>query len=382
MFLTIKDIARETIVMTDYLVVFGKTIFRGYEKNFTEGRKKGDSITLRNFHDVDVEEYDGINKPTGQSVTETPTELKLEKQFVAAIKVEDVDLTLRIEDFSEQVLMRGVRPMVKKVEQYFLSQVKKVNKYAVKLGDDAPSTLQHVSDISAQATRQGFTQGEPRYFLMDPETKSSIQGGAPETITANTRGDDGSAFREANFGKILNLVGVESDLVPATVLSSLASGSNTNAIVASQGTQSVALEGLIDTNTVSHGDILEFTDSVSGVKSTVVAAQDLVVSGTSANLLIDSVDVDVAAGSAFTVKNIGFNCVYNSKAFAGCVVPLQAPMSKKNTGAAYYINEPSMGLGFRVVMDYDYPSDVIYIDCLAGAEHIQHDLAFRVNSAR
>ena len=382
-YLTIKDIAREAIVMTDYLIVFGKTIFRGYEKDFTTGKKIGSSITLRNYHNVKVTRIAVGQKQTvtPEQVEETPTELKLEYRFVAPIEVFDEDLTLSIEDFSNQVLMRGMEPMVQDLEEYALSKIKKVRHYAKKLGDNAPSTLQHLADISAQKTRQKFAQTQKTWFLMDPETKASIQGGAPETVTANTRGDGGEAFETAQFGKILDLWGVESNLIPQKVVSTCKTGATTNAISPSNSAQTINIENLIDGQTISEGDILEFTNPVALTVTTVVAAEDKTIVGTSDTLLVDSVDEEIEAGATFAVKNYGFNCVYQEKAFALCIVPLATPASKKNDGNAYYVTDPESGYGFRVLMDFEYPSDIVYIECLGGADHIQHELAFRVNSA-
>lgn len=384
MYLTIKDIAREAIAMTDYLIVFGKTIFRGYEENFTGGKKVGDSITLREYHDAAVQTFGVGTKPTPspQQIEESPTQLKLEYRFVVPIEVTDEQLTLKINDFSEQVLQRGLRPIVQAVEEYALSKVKKVRHYAKKLGTNAPSTLQHLADISAQKTRQKFAQTETTWFLMDPETKASIQGGAKETILANTRGDDGSAFRTANFGKVLDLQGVESNLIPEKVVSTCRSGKNVGAITKSNAAQTINLAGLTSGQTISEGDILEFTNKTSKTVTTIVAAESKTWAGTTDTLLVDSVDEDIEADSAFTVINIGFNCVYQTKAFALCVVPLEAPMSKKASGNAYFITDPANGWGFRVLLDFTYPSDIIYIECLGAAEHIQHELAFRVESAR
>lgn len=383
-YLTIKDIAREAIVMTDFLIVFGKTIFRGYEKNFTGGKKIGSSITLRNYHNVKVQKFGVGQKPsvTPQEVEETPTELKLEYRFVAAIEVFDEDLTLRIEDFSEQVLQRGLEPMVQEIEEYALSKLKKVKNYAKKLGTNAPSTLQHLADLSAQATRQKFSNTATRWFLMDPETKASIQGGAPETVTANTRGDSGSAFETANFGKVLGMQGVESNLIPEKVVSTCRAGKTSGVVTASNAEQTINLAGLTSGHTISEGDILEFTNPVAKNVVLVVAAEDKTFGGATDTLLVDVVDADLEANATFTVKNIGFNCIYQEKAFALCVVPLATPASKKNDGNAYYITDAASGYGFRVLMDFKHPSDIIYVECLGGAAHIQHELAFRVESAR
>jgi hypothetical protein len=102
-FLTPSIIARESLMLLESTLVGTQLMSRRYQPEFTGNEKRGDTITIRRRDGAPVEDYNGTTV-TKNELTETGVTLVLEKHSDATIKVTSTDMTLEIQDFSEQVL--------------------------------------------------------------------------------------------------------------------------------------------------------------------------------------------------------------------------------------------------------------------------------------
>lgn len=374
-FLTPDLIAMEALTQTEDQIVFGNSIYRGYAAEWA-GKKVGDTITIRDYAELEATEYTGtINY---QDVSEDGVSLKIEKHFHVPVKISSQQLTLELSDFGKQVVAPAIKGMNKSMEKYSLEQIKKVSRFAENVSG-VPASGKDLAELEAQTVDMGFPSTDPKFYLMNARTKASlITADNGKYFDASVRADGGLAFRTANFGQILGINGIVSNLMPVKTVSTAdaETGTSAAAVVKSKTDVAISLNGLTAGVNVEEGDIIVFTNSDDSVVYTSVKTGVTNATGTGDSVVVFYTDGAIESGATFEVKSIGYGCVYNSGAFALATIPLDQPMGGAE-GAM--INDPELGLGIRVVMNFVGLDNTIIFDTLAGADHIQHELAFRTD---
>lgn len=117
-FLTAQVIARQALANLYETTVMASLVHRDYEPEFA--RKQGDAITIRKPAVFEAHEY---NRATGiivQEATETSVNMTLNHFADVSFAVTSEDMTLKIEDFDEQLLTPAMEAISQKIDNDLL----------------------------------------------------------------------------------------------------------------------------------------------------------------------------------------------------------------------------------------------------------------------
>ncbi len=375
-FLTPDVIAREALLDTEDRIVFANSIVRGYAQEWA-GSAVGDTIRIRAVTELQATSYIEDSPVVFGDIKEGSVQLTIEEHLHVPVKVTSKQWKLELDSFTQQIVAPAMKGMTKGMEKYALEQVKKVANYAENVSG-VPSDDVDLGEIEAQSIDMGFPASDPTFYLLNARTKNSlITGENKHMYDASVRADGGEAFRKAQFGTILGLSGLVSNLLPKKAVSTAdgETGTTTGASGISKTPVTITIDGLTNGVVVEEADILEFTNLDSTVTRCSVKT-GVTATGSSDSLEVFYVDAAIDAGATVDVKSIGLGCVYNSGAFALATIPMDELQSAKTS----YVYDDHIGFGIRVVfMQTGALTDGIVFDSLAGADHINHKLAFRTD---
>ena len=376
-FITKDIIAKEALVVAEENIVFGKSINRGYTEEFM-GVNVGDSIRIKKAAELTALEYDGVSDITNyQDITESSVTLKMEKHFYIPVKISSKELNLSVDDFTRDVVKGAIKGIAKSVEQYSLSQIKKVPYFAENISG-VPASGKDLAELEAQTIDQKFPMNDPKWYIMNSRTKAAlITADSGKMYDASVRSDDGTAFSSANFGTILGLSGIVSTQLPTKLASTATTGSTiVSPVLSSKNETVIFLDDLGVGETITEGDILVITNSDGSKVQASVKTGVSSATGTNDSLTVFALEGNIEAGADVVVKNVGYGCVYHSKAFVLSTVPLDAAMGGANSAYAY---DQDLAMGIRVTTNFVGLNNVIIFDVLAGSDLVNPHLAFRTD---
>ena len=370
--LTPSIIASEALLILENNLTAANTVFRDYETEFT-GARVGDTITIRKPAAFTVNEF--TSSITKQDITETSVSLQLEKHFDVSTEVTSRQMTLDLDGFSERVIEPAMVALAEQIDGYIYDQYDGIYNFTGTAGDP-PDSLADLAAID-KILNENKVPMSGRVAFMNPAAKADMMA-IDAVITAEKRGDGGTALREASMGRVMGL-----DFYGVQGVKSHTAGS--------QGGQS----GLLVNGTVAAGATTMNADAAHAAAATLKIGDVFTVAGVSGSFVVTA-DA-TASSSAFTgitfspaAPTGGFadnaaitvlddhvaNIAGHPRGLALAVVPLALPMDA--SGRAAIVS--NRGLSIRVVQDYDISSksDVISFDVLCGSKVIQPELLTRV----
>lgn len=377
-FLTPDVIAREALVLLQSNLVTQRLFSRRYETDLNAGAKVGDTVRIRRRSKGYVEEYNG-STVTVKDIQESSINLVLEKHFDATIKITDKERTLKLVDFSEQILAPRMVEMGEKIDQYGITKLLHVPN-PLGPSESAPGSIPtSIGDwaLCDKTCNDLKIPLAPRVGIISTTQKSIILSQSA-FVAADASGDT-NALRAARVGPIMNFdlyMGQNVDIATFT------SGTMTSLVVngaLAKGATSIVFDGASGaTHTLKKYDIINLT----GYGNVVVAA-NVTASGSAGTVTIfeplredvaDDVTATVYDGGGNTRQNHG--ALFHPDAFAFVAVPLDLPVGTP----ASYIADPASNLSLRAVFDYDrdLKSDVLSLDCLIGAAMVDGRLCGQI----
>ncbi|MEU6342212.1 P22 phage major capsid protein family protein [Streptomyces sp. NPDC046977] len=147
--LTPSVIANQALATLYESTVMANLVHRDYENEFA--RKIGDAITIRKPAVFTANEYTRSSGITVQDVTETSVNLTLNHMADVSFAVTAEDLTLKIEDFDEQLLGPAMEAIAQKIDRDLLA-----------LRDDITA---EVGDIAAAGPPATYLWSDPRVLV-------------------------------------------------------------------------------------------------------------------------------------------------------------------------------------------------------------------------
>jgi hypothetical protein len=147
--LTPGIIAQQALATLYEATVMANLVHRDYENEFA--RKIGDAVTIRKPAVFTANEYVRSSGITVQDVTETPVNLTLNHMADVSFAVTAEDLTLKIEDFDEQLLTPAMEAIAQKIDRDLLA-----------LRDDITA---EVGDIAAAGPPATYLWSNPRVLI-------------------------------------------------------------------------------------------------------------------------------------------------------------------------------------------------------------------------
>ncbi|MFI9824420.1 P22 phage major capsid protein family protein [Streptomyces sp. NPDC052013] len=133
-FLTATQIARQALANLYETTVAASLVHRDYEAEFN--RKQGDAITIRKPAVFTAHEYDRASGITVQSAQETSVNMTLNHFADVSFAVTSEDMTLKIQDFDEQLLTPALEAIAQKIDRDVLALR---NDIVQEVGDATPN---------------------------------------------------------------------------------------------------------------------------------------------------------------------------------------------------------------------------------------------------
>lgn len=381
-FITPDIVAREALLLLRSNLVGTLLFDRRYDGIFTGDEKVGDTVRIRRRQDGEVTEFTGTVTPG--STTETSINLTLEKHFDASFEVTTKDLTLNIQDFSEQVLAPRLIAMAEKVDAYCMSKLHLLPYIATVdaltgANADIPDALPNSIAALAQTRKTLNNLRVPltnRVQIVSPDYEATLLS-VDNFITADKRGDGGSALESASLGRVMGMdFFMDQNVDDATFTSgTFTTGALSADAVA--GAASIAIDGAVGaTDTLKAGDIL----NIAGYGNVVVAANVTFAGNAGTVTLTEKLRVTAlnnavvtkAGASGETFQRHG--AVFHPRAFAFVSAPLVIPPEAEGVMLSYE------GLSIRAVRSYDIltKKSIMSLDCLVGAAVVDPRLGAQV----
>lgn len=377
-FLTPSVIGREALMILENELVLSNLVHRGHTKEFS-GAKKGDTITVRGPASFTAQEFS--SSITVQDATETSTSLVLEKHFDVSFSVTAKDLTLELEEFSNQLIRPAVVALAQGLDAYAHEKYVEIPN-SVGTAGDPPDSLADLAAVDKKMNDLKIPMGRDRFAVVDSQAKADMMG-ITAVHQANIRNDGGLALREAHMGRVMGIDWYMSQNVKTHTLGTLSDGTNmaclvNNASVAI-GDTTLACDETTLTGTVVIGDT--FTVAGDTQQYVITAAAT---AATNAITLTFTPAAKVAwannAAVTFVVDGVATdtyvsNLALHRNAMTLAIVPLELPSGATR---AQYIGDRNLGI--RVVHDYNITTktDTISLDFLAGAKVQQPELGTRI----
>ena len=195
--LTPQIIAKEALMVLRNNAVLANLVHRDYSDEFVAG--VGDTITVRKPASFEAKEFNG--SIVVQDATESGVSVKMDKLLDVSFAVTSKDLTQKIEDFSEQLLVPAMQAFADKIDKYIIGLEADITNRVHFDGTDAiqdavVDARKYLTDAAAPLTNRRFVYG------------SKVESDLLKTdlfISADKSGDEGTALREASLGRKFGL---------------------------------------------------------------------------------------------------------------------------------------------------------------------------------
>ena len=190
-FLKPEVIAREALMLLRNNAVMANLVHRDYSDEFVAG--VGDTITIRKPATFEAKEFDGNIEV--QDANETGVPVKMDKFLDVSFAVTSQQLSMDIEDFSQQLLVPAMQAFANKVDALLLGLKADVTNKV-----PATDNVQNdVIDARAYLTKSAAPLADRR-FVYDSDTETKLLKTDLFT-SAEKVGDEGTALREASLGR-------------------------------------------------------------------------------------------------------------------------------------------------------------------------------------
>jgi hypothetical protein len=197
-FLTPDIIAREALMQLRNNAVMAQLVHRDYSSEFAGA--VGDTISIKKPASFVAKEFE--SEIELQDATEDSIDVKLDKFLDVSFKVTSKEMTLDIDDFSQQLLIPAMQAFADKIDKYLLGLASGVtNSVSYTIGSGtARNTIvdarKFLTDNAVPLTNRNFVfGGNMEADLLKTDLFTS----------AEKVGDEGTALREASLGRKFGL---------------------------------------------------------------------------------------------------------------------------------------------------------------------------------
>ena len=405
--LTADIIAKAAVLQLDNNLVMAKSVFRGYEEEFSKsvnGYEVGSSINVKRPMDFTVR--DGAVQ-SAQDVTEGEFTLSVNKRKGIDFEFTSQELTLDIKELSNRVIKPAMIQLANQIDTDLMALYKDVSNWVGTPGQ----TINSIQDFSLGPRRldQNAVPQDGRSAVLSPVDHWGLIG-AQTTLTNDRL--VGEAYTRGALGSIGGVETFMSQNVPTHTVgvgtgTPLVNGADQNVTYATSkdtNTQTIITDGWTNSTTaiVKAGDVLTFAgcfavnpvtkatlshlkefvvtaDANSGATTgpaTITISPAMIISGAHQNA-----SAVPANNAAITLKGTGaglypMNMMFTKNAFALVSVPLVSP-----PGAVDVSRQSYKGTNVRVIPVYDGTNDksTWRLDVLYGVKCIDERQAVRVS---
>lgn len=359
-FITIKNIARQTLPRLIENLVFPNLIYKDYSEAFAY---QGDTIQVRKPVMLEASEFVQESGTTPQDVKETSVDVTLNHLATVDIEFTAIQRATNVDDLNRLFLEPAAVALAQKINADGLDLYKDIPY----VGGTAGTTPSELTDISNVRKLLNINKAPTtlRRAVWDPEADASFVT-IPAIVNAEKSGST-AALREGSIGRIMGI----DNYMSQAVKSHVTGATGTPAVDLSGGYQvgatTIHVDGL--TTAFIPGDLFtlgDYTYTVVAAGALSTADQDITI--------YPGLKAAAANDAAITViGNHTANLGFHENAFAFVTRPLVAP-----AGVESYVTSYN-GVTMRVVRGYDmkYKKEMLSMDVLYGYKTMYPELAVR-----
>lgn len=360
-FLSANHIARKALPILINNLVFQRLVYTDYSNDYT---KQGDTIQVRKPAAFTAQEF-GTSVSSYQDATETAVLVQMDKLKSVDVKVTAKELTLSLENFTEQITRPAMEALAQDVDSELADLYKEVP-YFFGTAAVTPATLSNFAGCR-RVMNVNKAMVIDRRVVMDPYAEEQL--GQLDSLVAADKSGTTTALRQGSLGRILGFdTFMDQNIKTHTkgTLTAVATGTG------SAGVQSLTIKLGITAQTLVAGDIITF----SATSGTYVVLTTLTLTGTTGTATIypalpSAVTDEVITVVASHVASLAFQRL----AFGYVSRPLAPPMAGAKASTMNF-----RGLSIQVVLDYDMDAktNVISYNILFGTKTLYPELACRM----
>lgn len=370
-FVSVKQIARETLARLSDNLVFPNLIYRDTGDMRTV--KKGDVVLVKRPVRLEAKEFSSTDGIQTQDLVEEAVEVKLDKIASVDVELSAVESACDMDSLTKLFLEPAAAALAQKINADGLQLYRDV-RVNTGIAGTPPNSLATFAN-SSLLLDNAKAPTDYRYAVWDPRATAQLKQ-ISAVVSAEACGSS-KALRTGNIGKIFGLENYMSQAVAYHEAGTLSNVGGILAITKKNDGDTPTLEitvsgdgANISTKTLVRGDLM-FTEY-----------GDLLVTGDCTATGATKITVPVSPES-FALANVGdmvtviqshtANLIFHPHAFAFVTRPLAIP-----AGVEAYVTNYN-GLSLRVVRGYDmrYKKEILSMDVLYAFKTVYPDLAVR-----
>lgn len=360
--LTPQVVAREALMVLENNLVMANLVYRDFENEFAN---VGDTVTARVPATFSAQEFTTSISP--QDATEGSVAVTLNKHLDVSIAVTSKELTLSIQDFSEQFIQPAMRAIAQKIDEAILSLYADIPYFVKKASSVSTSDIANLGKI----LNTNKAPLEDRYLVLNPDAYAQYIV-LDAFLHADKTGDT-ETLRNASLGRVLGFDSFMDQNVALHNNGTFAVSSGTLTVAsASAGATSITASATSCSGTLNKGTLLTIADTPGQY---VVTANCTASSDSITIPIYPALQASVTSKAVTIIDNHYANLAFNNNAFALVTRPLALPINNPNAEIVNY-----KGFGIRVVYDYDITTkkNIVSFDILCGVKTLNPQLAVRL----
>lgn len=396
--LTPDVIAKEGLMILENNLVFAKTVNRKYEDEFAkDGAKIGTTVRIRKPNKFSVSSGAALSL---QDITDPYVSLTVNQQSHVDTNFTSVELTMNLNDFSENVLTPKMVELANDVDYNGLLCYRDVHNVVGTPGT-TPATTAVILAAGQRLNEEGSALDGTRSMIVDPAANAALVEGTKGLF--NPTGVIGDQYESGNMGKALGFKFSMDQNIRRHLTGQRGGTPLVNAATTTNGATSLVTDGwtAAAANRLKQGDVFTIANvyavnprsrASTGTLRQFVVTADVASDGSGnatipvypaitysgAYATVDSMPADNAAITVVGTASTSYpqNLAYLRDAFALVTVDL-IPVDKFG---AWGSTQRYKGISMRMARQYRIGTDDIptRIDILYGYKTIYAELATRV----
>lgn len=362
-FITVKEIARQTLPRLIENLVFPNLIHKDYSNEFVAG--KGTQIQVKKPVILEASEFDESVGTSAQDVKEQSVTVTLDKLATVDVEFGAIERVANVDDLNRLFVTPAAEALAQKINNDGLNLYKDIP-YVSGVAGTTPSTLSDLAEVRKTLNNQKVPVAG-RVAVWDSEADAKFT--TIDAIVNAEKSGSTQALREGSIGRVFGLDNYMSQAVKTHTKGTL-SGTPKPKASTGAGAATLTLAATTLTGTLVKGDILTILNDTYVVKETATAADNEITVS-----IYPALKRDVTTNTAVTITgDHTANLAFNPNAFAFVTRPLTVP-----SGVESYVTSYN-GVTLRVVKGYDmkYKKDILSMDVLYGYQTMYEELAVRV----
>ena len=385
-FITPDIVARESLMVLENNLLSSSVMSSSVASEFT-GAKVGDTVKVRRPAFFAVEDWNtNHGSPvTMQTAKETSTNVVIEKLFDVSFEVTNTEMTLKVDQFRDRLLVPAMAALSQKIDTYAFSKVDGLGGTVFHGGPADVTALDELGQVASIVEKMNVQQAPMtgRKWVVSPQQQTALYG-ISEFVRADIRGGGASPVLEAQLGRFMGLDVVMSQNLPKQTDVATADGAGALTSVASVGDTTISIGSVGSGGQVIKKGTTLTIAYLDGISRDHKATADATMSSGAGDVSIsppiyghDEVvahatqQYATSATAAVTVQahtsaqSWTTSAAFVPDAFQMVFVPQADPMGPGTSSATVSYN----GMSLRVLQTYDHKQkkDMISIDCLVGA---------------